>query len=91
MTGKEHAILERVEDKVDQLMGFMATSNERARNCERRFGAIEVEAKDAKRLSEANAKDFSRKLYLLMGGVGLLGALACPFLAALFRKLLQVI
>ena len=87
MTGKEHAILERVEDKVDQLMGFMATSNERVKGCERRFTCIEDRQKESAR----EAKHFSKRLYLLLGGVGLIGALAGPFLAALFRKLLQVL
>jgi len=87
MTGKELTILGRVENKVDQLMGFMATSNERARNCERRFTCIE----DRQKESAKEARYFSKRLYLLLGGVGLIGALAGPFLAALFRKLLQVL
>jgi hypothetical protein len=87
MTGKEHAILERMEDKVDQLMASMATGNERARNCERRFTCIEDRQKESAR----EAKYCSKRLYLLLGGVGLIGALAGPFLAALFRKLLQVL
>jgi hypothetical protein len=72
----------------------MATSNERAKGCERRFNEIEIQQKvrDAKQKErEREARRDTNKLYLLLGGVGVIGALAGPFLAALFRKLLQVI
>jgi hypothetical protein len=42
MTGKERNILDRIEEKVDRLMENMATSNERARGCERRFIDLET-------------------------------------------------
>jgi len=45
MTGKERNILDRIEEKVDRLMENMATSNERARGCERRFIDLEAASK----------------------------------------------
>lgn len=94
MTGKERNILDRIEEKVDLLMQNMATSSERAVGCERRFKALEEGVKEQKAEAKAGAKDTRKvenRMYALMGGVGLLGALAGPFLAALFRKLLQVL
>ena len=45
MTGKERSVLDRIEEKVDRLMEFMATSTERARGCERRFKDLEDSSK----------------------------------------------
>jgi hypothetical protein len=94
MTGKERNILERLEDKVDKLTSFMDTYKEHSKGCDRRFEKMEGTLKDtatAKLESDRESRNNERKLYLLLGGVGLIGALAGPFLAALFRKLLQVI
>jgi hypothetical protein len=58
MTMAENRVLERIEEKVDKLMEFMAASNERVPNCKEQF----------KVLSE-DVEWIKRKMWIFMGGV----------------------
>lgn len=58
MTMAENKVLERIEEKVDRLMEFMAASNERVPNCKKQF----------KVLSE-DVEWIKKKMWIFMGGV----------------------
>ncbi len=61
MTGKERNVLDEIRGDVKKLLDFMATSNERARGCERRFKDLE----DSSRWTKG-------KILLILGfGMGL--------------------
>lgn len=53
-------MLERIEEKVDKLMEFMAASNERVPNCKEQF-----------RVLTEDVSWIKKKMYIFMGGIAI--------------------